>query len=121
MGREIERIRVVGSELSTYEKMEYSCYHQNVEAGERVLIMPRKIYLDLTPESLRGDFWILDDMTVWKNIYDTDGIFLGQDAITESTLVKEFVELYDKLNKATIGDYTVITKQINLAKVIIDI
>jgi hypothetical protein len=116
-GREISRIRVVDEKLSDYEKWEFQCYHQNAAAGELIRVLPRKRYLSLTAPTLRGDYWILDNITVWKMIYGEDGAFIDRKMIGDNPQAAEFVRLYDSLIKASPGDYRLVTKQINHAEV----
>lgn len=105
-GKDISRVRVVSSELSMYEKFEFECYAYNSLHGEKIRIIDKNKYIELTPVDLRGDFWILDDEIVWKMIYSPDGRFIERQPITDSTIVKKFVNLYSTLSQNTFGDYT---------------
>lgn len=116
-GKEISRVRIVDEELSNYEKWEFQCYHYNVASGERILVIPRRTYLELTPPSLRGDYWILDNTTALKMIYEDNGKFIDRVVIDDAESVGDLVEIYSQLSSKAKGTYELVTKQINLAPV----
>jgi hypothetical protein len=76
-GATVQRVRLVYGPLSEYQQFEFDwSYPSNEQAGEQILIME---YGPTAPEPLRypPDFWLFDDATVVRLLYDNDGRFIG--------------------------------------------
>jgi hypothetical protein len=76
-GRSIGRVHVVRRPLSEYLRFEFEWYYRHhVRAGEDVRI------LDVTDAPVTGlpdhDFWMFDDKTVVKMLYQPDGTQIGR-------------------------------------------
>jgi uncharacterized protein DUF6879 len=71
-GRTMQRVRIVSSPLSDYERFELSLFPQCVEAGEDIRVTD-------DPELRYADFWLFDDQAVYILRYDVNGKFLGVD------------------------------------------
>lgn len=114
-GKKIKRIRVISEELTSYEKYEFNCYHENFLAGEEIKVLPRSIYENLVKKADRFDFWIFDEKYMCKLNYDSDGTFLGSLRIEKN--INKYIEIFNLLESKTLFDYTEIAKQINNYKV----
>ena len=67
------RVHVLDHPLSDYCHYEIWGYAANQAAGEQIHLVDRGAHPDL--ESLREDFWLVDDATVVRMIYDVQGRF----------------------------------------------
>lgn len=68
------RVHVLDYPLSEYSEFELFGYQANEAAGEQVFVADRSDSPEL--EQLREDFWVIDDTTVIRMIYDNEGRFL---------------------------------------------
>lgn len=84
-GRRWYRVRIVEHPLSDYTRYELRAYQENAAAGEAVNVVDRDAHADL--DTLREDFWILDDRLVLRMCYDDEGRFLGAERAEEGILV----------------------------------
>jgi hypothetical protein len=69
----MQRVRVVSSPLSDYERFELCLYPYSSAAGEEVRILERR-------QRFTEDFWLFDDQIVYVLRYDAGGKFLGVEA-----------------------------------------
>jgi hypothetical protein len=67
------RVHVLDHLLSDYCQYEIWGYAANQAAGEQICLADRGAYPDL--ESLREDFWLVDDAMAVRMIYDVQGRF----------------------------------------------
>jgi len=67
------RVHILDHPLSDYCRYEIWGYAANQAAGEQIYLADRSAHRDL--ESLREDFWLVDDFTVIRMIYDAQGQF----------------------------------------------
>ncbi|MGH3923373.1 MAG: DUF6879 family protein [Pseudonocardiaceae bacterium] len=67
------RVHVLDHPLSDYCRYEIWGYAANQAAGEQIYLADRGAHPDL--ESLREDFWLVDDATAVRMIYDSQGQF----------------------------------------------
>lgn len=68
------RVHILDYPLTEYSEWELHGYQANAAAGEEIFIADRACDPEL--EQLRQDFWLLDDATAIRMIYDEDGRFL---------------------------------------------
>lgn len=68
------RVHILDYPLTAYSEFELYGYQANQAAGEEVFIADRSWSREL--ETLREDFWLLDDATVIRMIYDDEGHFI---------------------------------------------
>jgi hypothetical protein len=71
----IQRVRLVSSPFSDYERFELALYPPSIEAGEDIRIIASSQNM----EELRGwgDYWLIDETIVFLLHYDNEGHFLG--------------------------------------------
>lgn len=81
-GRTVARLRLVGEPLTPYTLFELAYFHDLVEAGEDVRILPRAAVPGDTPLWKR-DFFIFDDRDVALMHYDEAGHYLGAQRLTD--------------------------------------
>ncbi len=67
------RVHVLDHPLSEYCRYEIWGYAANQAAGEQIYLADRGSHPDL--ELLREDFWLVDDATAVRMIYDVQGQF----------------------------------------------
>lgn len=72
-GVQWSRVHVLDHPLSDYCRYEIWGYAANQAAGEQIYLADRGAHPDL--ESLREDFWLVDDAMVVRMIYDVRGRF----------------------------------------------
>ena len=68
------RVHVLDQPLSAYTRFELAGYLENQAAGEEIYLADRSDHPDLG--QLREDFWLIDDETAVRMVYDDDGHFL---------------------------------------------
>jgi hypothetical protein len=82
-GRLMQRVRVVSSPLTDYERFELAMFRDSVAAGEDIRIAERRViteFDDLT------DFWAFDGQVILLH-YDPVGRFLGTDHINDAVAI----------------------------------
>jgi hypothetical protein len=77
------RVHVIDHPLSDYLRYELYGYQANAAAGEEIYIADRRDHPDL--EHLREDFWLIDDTTAVRMVYDVDGRFLRPEPVQDVT------------------------------------
>lgn len=85
LGKTFRRVRIVTRPLSFYTRWEFVWgYAYNVAAGEDIRI------LDVTglpaPELPDHDFWLFDEATVVKLLYNPDGTQIGRELVEHPDL-----------------------------------
>jgi hypothetical protein len=87
-GRELARVHVIEEPLSDYVRYELHAYSPNVEAGERVGIIP--VRTGAWPTDVpRHDFWLFDDAHLWLMDYDAAGAFQAARLVEEPAFVDQ--------------------------------
>jgi hypothetical protein len=76
------RVRVLDYPLTDYSAYELHGYQGNTGAGEDVFVANRAWSSELA--DLREDFWIFDDQTIIRMIYDDAGHFLRPELATDT-------------------------------------
>jgi hypothetical protein len=85
-GATMQRVRMVYGPLSDYQRFEFAwSYPYNEGAGEQIFVMEHG---PTALEPLRNlhDFWLFDDATVVRLIYDDDGKFVGLESVENAEL-----------------------------------
>jgi hypothetical protein len=67
----------VGEPFTDYTRFEFAAYRENIAAGEKVQVIPRRLLADADQRWASEDFWIFDDELVVLLSYDDEGRFLG--------------------------------------------
>jgi hypothetical protein len=80
-GYQWSRVHVLDYPLTEYSEFELFGYQALVAAGEQVYVADRADSPEL--EQLREDFWVLDDATVIRMIYDANGRFLQPELVDD--------------------------------------
>jgi len=101
-GRVMQRVRVVSTPLTDYERFELALFPPSLEAGEDIRVISRSVLRSML--RVREDFWLFDHQTAIMLRYDLDGRFLsvesGQtslcqsqcdEALAQSIPLKEFL------------------------------
>lgn len=68
------RVHILDHPLSDYSRYEVWGYAANAAAGEQIYLVDRAAHPDL--ESMREDFWLVDDDVAVVMIYDAEGHFV---------------------------------------------
>jgi hypothetical protein len=85
-GAVLRRTRIVSEPVTDYIRFEWEGTYQNIEAGEDVRWLPRRL---ATGIALPGnDFWLFDDRTVLVNHFTGNGGWLGNELITDPAVIK---------------------------------
>lgn len=88
-GKYMERVHVVTEPLTDYTRFELEwAYPANVEAGEKVRILPRAVAAQL--ELPTHDYWLLDRRRVAVMDYDDHGNWTGVELINDPAVVSEY-------------------------------
>jgi len=85
-GRVMQRVRVVSTPLTDYERFELALFPPSLEAGEDIRVISRSVLRSTLV--LREDFWLFDRQTAIMLRYDSAGTFLsaepGQPGLCQS-------------------------------------
>jgi len=85
-GAIVRRARIVSEPVTDYIRYEWESTYQNIEAGEKVRWLPRRL---ATGVALPGnDFWLFDDKAVLVNHFTGDGGSAGQELVTEPAVIE---------------------------------
>ena len=98
----MQRVRVVSTPLTDYERFELALFPPSLEAGEDIRVISRSVFRSIVRVS--EDFWLFDSQTAVMLRYDSAGRFLraepGQpslcqrqcdEALTQSIPLKEYL------------------------------
>ncbi len=84
-GRIVQRVHVVTEPLSQYMQLELTWgYGPNAAAGEDIRIIPvpeGKAWPTDVPQNT--DYWLFDSAELYHSHYDSDGIWLGTEIVTD--------------------------------------
>ena len=97
-GVPVRRARIVSEPVTEYIRFEHAVTYTNIEAGEDVRWLPRRLASDL---ALPGnDFWIFDDRLVIFNHFTGDGDALGKELSEASDVIslcsKAFSQVWER-------------------------
>jgi hypothetical protein len=74
-GRIMQRVRVVSTPLTDYERFELALFPPSLEAGEDIRVISRSVLRSVL--LVREDFWLFDRQTAIMLRYDSAGRFLS--------------------------------------------
>jgi uncharacterized protein DUF6879 len=82
----VRRARVVSEPVTDYIRFEWSGTHANLDAGEEVRWLPRRL---ASPIALPGnDFWLFDDDTVVFSVFSGLGDVTERQLVTDDATVE---------------------------------
>ena len=85
-GRRVRRARVVSEPTTAYIRFEWAGTDENVEAGEEVRWLPRRLASSI---ALPGnDFWLFDDRTTVFTVFTGDGEVAERQLTTDPAAVE---------------------------------
>ncbi|MFJ6987959.1 MULTISPECIES: DUF6879 family protein [unclassified Streptomyces] len=91
----IRRARVVSEPVSAYIRYEHACTPQNIQAGEDVRWLPRRLASDLL---LPGtDLWIFDNRLIRFSLFSGDGRFVEDVMEDRAEILKRHVEAFESV------------------------
>jgi hypothetical protein len=76
-GRRMQRVRLVTTPLTEYERFELATFRDSVAAGEEIRICHRESWKRIEAADNLDDFWLFDDETTIMLKYDAEGRFQG--------------------------------------------
>jgi len=77
-GRRMQRVRLVTTPLTDYERFELATFRDSVAAGEEIRVCHRESWERIeTADNNPSDFWLFDDETIIMLNYDAEGRFQG--------------------------------------------
>jgi hypothetical protein len=82
-GKRMQRVRVVSSPLTDYERFELALFPPSVAAGEEIRVIQRSVVVRT------ADFWLFDESTAVMLRYDEAGQFQGVEDGTASTCCQQ--------------------------------
>jgi hypothetical protein len=74
-GRVMQRVRVVSTPLTDYERFELALFPPSLDAGEDIRVISRSVFRSILRVS--QDFWLFDSETAVMLRYDPAGRFLS--------------------------------------------
>jgi hypothetical protein len=85
-GKRVRRARIVSEPVTDYIRFEWAGTEYNVEAGEDVRWLPRRLASHI---ALPGnDFWLFDDTTVVFSVFTGDGDIAERQLTTDTAAVE---------------------------------
>lgn len=97
-GRAVRRVRVISEPLSEYIRYEHHGTPQNLAAGEDIRWLPRRLVsADIVFPFNGTDWWLFDDCLVAIGHFDELGISRGSELSTDPLLVRQCVDVRDRL------------------------
>jgi hypothetical protein len=101
-GRVMQRVRVVSTPLTDYERFELALFPPSLEAGEDIRVISRSVFSSIL--RVNEDFWLFDSQTAIMLRYDSAGRFLSaepgqpslcqrrcEEALAQSIPLKEYL------------------------------
>jgi hypothetical protein len=76
-GRRMQRVRLVSTPLTDYERFELATFRDSVAAGEEIWVCDRESWERIARADNLRDFWLFDDETTITLEYDAEGRFQG--------------------------------------------
>lgn len=112
-GKTIERIRLLSSPLTDYQKYEIlRAYEPGTLCGQKIGVVLKKDFDKVENAAKAKDFWIFDDKYVFEMHYDSQHNYCGGELV-EGTKEKQ---LYEKLKQIS-HPLEEVLKQIRLNKI----
>jgi Family of unknown function (DUF6879) len=91
-GKSITRVRVVSVPHADYTRWGLSVAPLNIEAGEDIRWLPRRLTEGI--ELPADDFWFIDDDRVVFTVFEPNGQFAGGAATTDPVLVDRYRRIH---------------------------
>jgi hypothetical protein len=89
-GRRMQRVRLVSSPLTDYERFELATFRDSVAAGEEIRVCQRESWKDIeTNNGNPADFWLFDEQTTIMLNYDPEGRFQGTEEGVSSFCIRQ--------------------------------
>jgi hypothetical protein len=88
-GRRMQRVRLVSSPLTDYERFELATFRDSVTAGEEIRICHRESWKRIETDANPGDFWLFDEQTTIMLNYDPEGRFQGTEDGVSSICIRQ--------------------------------
>jgi hypothetical protein len=92
-GVAVRRARVVSEPVSDFIAFEHATTASNVEAGEQVRWLPRRLASDLVLPG--NDFWVFDGGLVRFGYFSGDGDVLGHELVAEPAVTDSCVAAFE--------------------------
>jgi hypothetical protein len=77
------RVRILDHPLTDYSRFELAGYRDTQAAGQQTYVADRRDHEQLA--DLQEDFWLLDDRTAVRMVYDDDGHFVHPEPVDDVT------------------------------------
>jgi hypothetical protein len=88
-GRLMQRVRLVTTPLTDYERFELATYRDSLAAGEDIRVCYRESWELIRSTRIPGDFWLFDEQTTIMLNYDAEGRFQGTEDGTPSICIRQ--------------------------------
>lgn len=88
-GRRMQRVRLVTTPLTEYERFELATFRDSVAAGEEIRVCHRESWERIETADNSGDFWLFDDETIIMLNYDAEGRFQGTEDGSPSICIRQ--------------------------------
>jgi hypothetical protein len=92
-GVQVRRARVISEPVTSYIRFEHATTSSNVEAGEQVGWLPRRLASGLLIPG--NDFWVFDTRLALFWCFSGDGDFVGAELSDDLALVKQCATAFD--------------------------
>lgn len=101
-GRSLQRVRIVDTPLTAYQRFSAWGGRWNTEAGEKIVYLPRAAahILDI-PTS--ADWWLFDDTTLVLLKFGSDGSMIGQELERDPSTIAKYCRWRDKAMMAGVS------------------
>ncbi|MEE1798233.1 hypothetical protein PUR57_06015 [Streptomyces sp. JV176] len=97
-GKKIRRVRVVSEPFTDYIRWEHSLTPLNLEAGEDIRWLPRRLLHGPVTFPVNGnDWWLFDREVLAVTHFREDGRYEGSELIEDPKIVGDCVRLRDQL------------------------
>jgi hypothetical protein len=88
-GRQMQRVRLVATPLTEYERFELATFRDSLAAGEEIWVCYRESWKRINQAGNPGDFWLFDEQTSIMLNYDAEGRFQGTDDGVPSICIRQ--------------------------------
>lgn len=88
-GRLMQRVRLVSTPLTDYERFELATFRDSLVAGEDIRVCYRKSWKLIETTRNPHDFWLFDEQTIIMLNYDLEGRFQGTEDGARSICIRQ--------------------------------